>query len=84
MLFYVFPGSIVFLVTLWAFMRDATAPKHDLASWLVVFLASVLWPVSVFSILRHRWYRYRASAELVSNRHRPEPPVAYLNSLDII
>lgn len=84
MVFYVFPGFIVFLVTLGAFMRDATAPKHDLASWLVVFLASVLWPISVFSILRHRWYKHRASAESISERHRPDIQVAYLNGLDII
>ncbi|MBE9179988.1 hypothetical protein IQ268_15570 [Oculatella sp. LEGE 06141] len=42
----------VFSVGLNAFLKDSSTPKTHATSWLVLGLATVLWPVTLPSMLR--------------------------------
>ncbi|WP_346290242.1 hypothetical protein [Sphaerothrix gracilis] len=51
MMFYFLPASFVFSVLLRGLVKDEAADKADMGLWLVIFLATVLWPITLPSIL---------------------------------
>ena len=44
-----------------AFMKDQSTPKTDVASWVVIMVATIIWPISVPLAIRER---YAKNAEL--------------------
>lgn len=57
-----------------AFLKDASTPKTDVLSWLLLVVSSLLWFVFLPLILRKRWLvRQAASATLAVNYIRPIP-----------
>jgi|GEM_PF-5360788 hypothetical protein len=44
---YSLTSSIIFLKYLQRFIRDSTTANSDQSSWLVLILASLLWPISL-------------------------------------
>ena len=38
-----------------AFLKDETTPKTDVASWVVILIASLIWPLSVPLSIRERY-----------------------------
>ncbi len=58
-----------------AFLKDASTPKTDILSWLLIVVSSLLWFVSLPFILRKKWLAKQAAATetLTVNYTRPIP-----------
>jgi hypothetical protein len=54
MTLYITGAVLVFGYSLQAFLRDTSTPKTDRLSWLVLIVASVLWPIALPSIVRKK------------------------------
>lgn len=54
MLYYLLPGAIVFAISLRALLRDQTTSNSDVKSWLVIVIASLLWPLSLITMIRKK------------------------------
>ncbi|MGF1536911.1 MAG: hypothetical protein ACFB4J_10575 [Elainellaceae cyanobacterium] len=65
-IFYALPAALTFAVLLQAFYQDDTTPLSDIDSWLVLILASALWPIAAMLRLRHG----------VNQSHEPESNLA--------
>jgi len=52
MLFYLLPAGVMFVIALCLFENDNTTPRSDIYSWIVLLLASALWPVTAVSMVR--------------------------------
>jgi hypothetical protein len=61
MSFYLIPAAVVFSKTLHAFWEDETTPKTHVVSWFMIVLASMLWPLTLPSIL------YKQHTDSLSN-----------------
>ena len=44
---YLIPAALVFSAALQAFLEDETTPKNQLDSWVMLVLASMLWPLTL-------------------------------------
>ena len=44
-----------------AFLKDDSTPKSDVASWVVIAIATIIWPVSVPLAIRERAARNERS-----------------------
>ena len=53
MVFYFIPAALVFLTALHAFLEDESTPKTHLDSWVMVVVASTLWPITLPAIMNH-------------------------------
>ncbi|NET11391.1 MAG: hypothetical protein F6K16_43250 [Symploca sp. SIO2B6] len=42
-------------VWLSAFLRDETTPNSDVASWVIVLIATLIWPLSVPLAIKERY-----------------------------
>lgn len=51
---YLTGALLVFGLSLQAFLKDSSTPKTDRASWLVILVATVLWPIVLPSMLRKK------------------------------
>jgi hypothetical protein len=40
-------AAVLFSVYLTAFLRDDSTPKSDVASWIVLVIATLFWPVTL-------------------------------------
>lgn len=49
--FYLVPAAFVLLRALYVFFKDESTPKTHLYSWVMIFVASALWPITLPSIL---------------------------------
>ncbi|MFE4107641.1 hypothetical protein [Almyronema epifaneia] len=66
---YFLPASFVFSVMVYGFAKDESAAKNDLGLWFVILLATILWPVTLPSILLKKVFQKAApenEAEWVS------------------
>jgi hypothetical protein len=54
MALYTAGALLVFSLSLRAFLKDRSTPKTDLLSWMVILVATVLWPLTLPSILRKK------------------------------
>lgn len=41
-----------------AFLKDKNTPKTDTASWMVIAIATIIWPISVPLAIRERSSKY--------------------------
>ncbi len=54
MTLYITGALLVFGLSLQSFLKDTTTPKTDRTSWLVILVATVLWPIVLPSIIRKK------------------------------
>ncbi len=54
MALYTTGALLVFGLSLRAFLKDSSTPKTDLLSWMVLLVATLLWPLALPSILRKK------------------------------
>ncbi len=57
MTLYVTGAALVFGILLNAFLKDETAPKNDGLSWAVVIIATLIWPITLPSMIRKQLRR---------------------------
>ncbi|MBW4658941.1 MAG: hypothetical protein KME15_09715 [Drouetiella hepatica Uher 2000/2452] len=57
MTLYFAGATVVFGILLNAFLKDATTPKDHVASWIVLTVATVFWPIALPSMIRKRLQR---------------------------
>ncbi|NJR66745.1 MAG: hypothetical protein HC772_17855, partial [Leptolyngbyaceae cyanobacterium CRU_2_3] len=53
-------AALVFGIVLNAFLKDDSTPKTHVASWAVLVIATLLWPVALPSMIRKRLRREEA------------------------
>jgi hypothetical protein len=53
MVFYLIPATLVFLTALHTFLEDESTPKTHLDSWVMLSVASMLWPITLPAITSH-------------------------------
>lgn len=63
MLFYLLPAALVFGLLLQNWQQDPSTPMTDGESWGFILLASLLWPITLPSIL---YKKYQKTASQVS------------------
>jgi hypothetical protein len=61
MAFYLTGALLSFSYALQAFLKDASTPKTDVFSWLVIAIATLLWPVVLPSMIRKKLMKPAAS-----------------------
>ncbi|PSB30679.1 hypothetical protein C7B82_08385 [Stenomitos frigidus ULC18] len=74
MVFYLIPAALVFSTALQAFLEDESTPKTHFDSWIMLIMASLLWPITLPSIMSglrssaaaERKSPYQASQSLIS------------------
>lgn len=54
MTLYITGALLVFGFSLQAFLRDTSTPKTDRLSWMVIIIASLLWPIALPSMVRKK------------------------------
>jgi hypothetical protein len=54
MTLYLTGAILVFGISLQAFLKDTSTPKTHRLSWLVLIYASLLWPITLPSIIRKK------------------------------
>jgi uncharacterized membrane protein len=54
MALYFTGASLVFGILLNAFIKDSSTPKTDVTSWLVLIIATLLWPIVLPGIIRKK------------------------------
>jgi hypothetical protein len=54
MTLYFTGAALVFSLLLNAFLKDDTTPKTHAASWVVLAIATVFWPLTLPSMVRKR------------------------------
>lgn len=54
MLFYLVGATLTFSTLFHAFCKDATTPKTDIASWVVLVLATLLWFITLPRIVQKK------------------------------
>ena len=54
MTLYFTGATLVFGLLLNAFLKDDTTPKTHIASWVVLAIATVFWPLTLPSMIRKR------------------------------
>jgi hypothetical protein len=59
MTLYLAGATVVFGILLNAFLRDTTTPKTHVASWLVLAIATIAWPIVLPSMIRKRLQKDR-------------------------
>ena len=57
MTLYFTGAAIVFGILLNAFLKDATTPKNQVASWTFLAIATILWPIALPSMIRKKVQR---------------------------
>ncbi|HEY9627965.1 MAG TPA: hypothetical protein V6C84_11735 [Coleofasciculaceae cyanobacterium] len=57
MTLYITGAAVVFGTLLHAFLKDTTTPKTHVASWMVLAVATILWPIALPSMIRKRLQR---------------------------
>lgn len=57
MTLYITGAFVVFGLLLRAFLKDASTPKTDRRSWLVILVATALWPLVLPSIIRKKLFK---------------------------
>lgn len=62
MAFYLTGALFCFGYSLNAFLKDASTPKTDVFSWLVIGFATLLWPIVLPSMIRKKLAKPAASA----------------------
>lgn len=67
MLFYLLPAGLAFAITVHALLQDCTTPNNHLGSWIFIGLATVLWPITLPSMLRKKYRDWREHFE-----HQPQ------------
>lgn len=58
---YAMPAAIVFLITTDALLKDSTTPSDSVEMWVFILIASLIWPLTLPSILRKKaidWYEF--------------------------
>lgn len=55
MMLYLFPASIVFSIALCEFIKDESTPKMHVTSWVLIALASMIWPLTLPCILLKKY-----------------------------
>lgn len=55
MALYLAGAFLVFVILLNAFIKDNTTPKTHVGSWIVVIMATTLWPLVLPSIIRKKF-----------------------------
>jgi hypothetical protein len=58
--YYLLPAALTLGIVLEAFFRDLDGAKSDRQSWLLISLIVLLWPITLPSMLLHK-YRQRQS-----------------------
>lgn len=61
MLFYLIPAAFVFAIAVSAFFQDDEVLKSDLGHWAFILLASLLWPLTLPSILIKQYQKLTTS-----------------------
>lgn len=60
MLLYTLPATIVFFIISNALLKDSTTPNSDMTIWMFILLASLIWPLTLPSIIRKKvmdWHK---------------------------
>jgi hypothetical protein len=51
MVFYLTPAALIFSTALHAFLEDESTPKNHFDSWVMLIVASLLWPITLPAIV---------------------------------
>jgi uncharacterized membrane protein len=54
MIFYLVGATLTFSILLNAFYKDTTTSKTDVVSWLVLFVATLIWFITLPGILKKK------------------------------
>ena len=54
MTLYFTGAAVVFGILINAFLKDVTTPKNHVASWIFLTVATLLWPITLPSMIRKR------------------------------
>lgn len=57
MTLYFAGATLVFSLTLNAFLKDDSTPKNHIPSWITIALATLIWPVVFPSLIRKKLQR---------------------------
>lgn len=55
MLIYILPAALVYIIVTSALFQDPSTPNNDFESWMLIVLASFLWPLTLPSILQKKY-----------------------------
>ncbi|MBD2257009.1 hypothetical protein [Pseudanabaena sp. FACHB-2040] len=56
MTLYLIPATLVFAIALRTLMRDVTASKADVETWICFTVAALLWPLTLPAILYKKYF----------------------------
>lgn len=58
MTLYLLGASLVFCIALDAFLKDESTPKSDVLSWLVLLVATLIWPVVLPRLIWKKFQKF--------------------------
>ncbi|MGF1498849.1 MAG: hypothetical protein ACFB8W_18785 [Elainellaceae cyanobacterium] len=61
MLLFLLPASVTFAIALYAFLTDQTTPNTHMLSWITVAAATIMWPITLPTMLRQHYIRFSAN-----------------------